>query len=344
MFFTLIIPAYNPQWIIRLFESIIRQQEPDLLVIVCDDRKDEELKDITELYEMRLHIKYCHTKNHTIHQPGNTRMDAMEYVPDDTKYVFFADDDDFFDDGALPKIKQAIIDNNYPPFIMTDIYSTVLNDDATNPWDITQFHNVKKLDLSVFLHGNFYSWKYLKDNNITFKENISSTEDGYFNNMVVNQLLVDDIPVSKLDFPFYHWVARNSSISNSNRDTAGEEYIETYMDGFLTAAIEPPVIFYKRYPEQRKEFFGQCASSLLCAYFYYQYSLYNRHDKSLEVNLKRIREACDYICEVFQANKQEVIEVIYSDYEKYNKQRDTVQLMGYSFIEEQSFKDFINSL
>lgn len=196
----------------------------------------------------------------------------------------------------------------------------------------------------MFLHGNFYSYKYLKDNNIQFKENISSTEDGYFNNMVVNQLLVDNIPVRKLDFPFYHWVARSTSISNSNRDTVGEEYIETYMDGFLTAAIEPPVLFYRKYPDQRKEFFSQCASSLLCAYFYYQYSIYNHHEKSLEINLKRISEACYKIMEIFQTDKQEIIDVVYSDCERFNKQRSTVQMMGYCYIETQSFNDFINSL
>jgi len=193
MFFTLIIPAYNPGQIIKLFNSIIAQHEPDLLVIVCDDRPDDGIRDVTELYDRLLNIKYCHTKDREMHSPGNTRLDALQYVPDDTVYLLFADDDDYFNPDMLPKIKNKLIQEKMPPMVFTDVYAVTLRHGVQDIYNLNNYERKLLLSKGVFLHGVFYRWDFIKSNGCTFKENISSHEDGYFNAMCISSLICNNM-------------------------------------------------------------------------------------------------------------------------------------------------------
>jgi len=291
MFFTLIIPAYNPGQIIKLFNSIIAQHEPDLLVIVCDDRPDDGIKDVTELYDRLLNIKYCHTKDREMHSPGNTRLDALQYVPDDTVYLLFADDDDYFNPDMLPKIKNKLIQEKLPFVAMTNFWATKLKYNSTDIYNTNNYYRIYQPDNGVFLHGNFYRWDFVKENGCTFKENISSHEDGYFNSMCLGELICRDTTITVLDnCYFYNWFRHPTSITELVMNTDNANYIETYLDGYLQCVTEPMAIRFKQHRTHKQQLYDECAKSLLLAYFYIQFSESEGHKDLVEHNKKLYKE------------------------------------------------------
>lgn len=179
MFFTLIIPAFNADQICKLLYSIICQDEKDLEIIICDDSESNFIYKIYEIYEKNvpnINIKYFKTERHKYKCPGNTRYDAMKHISKDTKYILFADDDDFIEPNQLPKIKEFIIQNNYPEMIFSRIYE-VNDTKCENIQDIyndEQYPKNKILDSFVWLHGNLYRYDFIFKNKINFKEDLHS--------------------------------------------------------------------------------------------------------------------------------------------------------------------------
>ena len=88
-FFTLIIPTFNADQIGKLLYSVVRQNEPDLQVIICDDSESDGVYRIYNKYSAYLNLVYFKTDKHKTNCPGNTRYDGMKHIPEDTKYVLF---------------------------------------------------------------------------------------------------------------------------------------------------------------------------------------------------------------------------------------------------------------
>lgn len=344
MFFTLIIPAFNADQVGKLLYSVIRQNEPDLQVVICDDSDSDGVYRVCNKYNAYLNIVYHKTSKHKTKCPGNTRYDGMKYVSKDTKYILFADDDDFFEANALPKIKRFIIDNDYPEVIFSSIYEVVDTkcNDMCKLYDADQYPKKQVLNSFVWLHGNFYRYDFIAEHNITFKEDLVSHEDAYFNCTVLAHLHGSNIQYTRYDDVFYNWVRRDKSLSNIPIDN--HTYIEQYLCDYIYSSTEPMFDAETIYPENYLYYRGQCMGTLVFSYFYYQFFIWSEGENIVKENIGYIRDLVYKIIDVFGITKDSIINLVYSCPESYNEMKIDTFNMGYKFVETTSFRDFILKL
>lgn len=344
MFFTLIIPAFNADQIGKLLYSIVRQNESDLQVIICDDSESDGVYKVYNKYNVYLNLVYCKTDKHKTKCPGNTRYDGMKHISKDTKYVLFADDDDFFEADALPKIKRFIIDNNYPEVVFSNIYET-RDTKCNNMCDLYckgQYPKVQTLSSLAWLHGNLYRYDFLYDNRIEFKEDLISHEDVYFNCSILAHLTGHGITYATFDKPFYNWVRRDKSLSNI--PVEGHTYIEKYLYQYIYSSTEPMFDGVKIYPDSYLYYRGQCMGTLVFSYFYYQFFIWSEGENILKENIGYIRDLVYRMMNVFNITKEDIINLVYTCPESYNDMKVDTLNMGYKFVETTSFRDFILKL
>lgn len=347
MFFTLIIPAFNADQIEKLLYSIICQDEEDLEVIICDDSDYNLIYNIYEIYQNNIpniNIRYFKTEKHKYKCPGNTRYDAMKHISKDAKYILFADDDDFLEPNQLHKIKEFIIQNNYPEMVFSKIYEVHDTNckDINNIYENGQYPKNKILDSFVWLHGNLYRYDFIFKNGINFKENLRSHEDAYFNCSVLAALHGNNIEYCVYDDIFYNWVRRDKSLSNIPIDN--HMYIEKYLHEYIYSSTEPMFNAVKIYKDNDLYFRGQCMGTLVFSYFYYQSFIWSEGLNIIQENLEYIRELLYKIMETFSVTKNDIINLVYSCPESYNDMKVNTLNMGYRFVETTSFRDFILKL
>lgn len=331
-FFSVIIPAYNcSKTLSRLLDSIVKQKQSDLEVIICDDNSSEKLEEVFSKYEKDLEIIYCQTKT-SFHCPGNTRSEGLKYASGE--WITFIDNDDMFEDDVFDKIKEYINKTNEQYIVCSNF----------REWNIDNnilIQEFKNSDTDTWLHGKWFNKKNFIDAfNIDFKKDLFSHEDVYFNSLCLGHLIGNNRDYNYLDLFTYKWIYNPSSLS---RKFFNEKhyYIEVYLRDYIIATSEPFFKMIKLYPKQKEFYKNQILMGLLHSYFYFESFKYRLGNEILSENLMYLHDLKLKINIELNMSDIDIINYIYQSPVKYNNIKLKSMKGSCQFIESESFKDFI---
>lgn len=203
MYFSIIIPTYNPKkYLPKLLSSIARNKCVDNIeVIISDDCSDEPFDDILSSFTT-LHIEKISNDIHTGF-PKDGRQHGAEVATGE--WLCFADQDDYFVDNAFDKIKQFISENNVSNYLTgnfivhntdTDEYVLV---DSTKAWT----------------HGKFYEKVFWDKYNLKY-DDVKYCEDTNLSTKVGCILITENVIPKEYNEPIYIWEKRSDSLSSNN--------------------------------------------------------------------------------------------------------------------------------
>lgn len=327
--FSLIIPCYNPEkTIFRLFDSLTKQGVPknDLEIIIPDDKSDSlDYREKLKTYDFNLVFTETNVE---IHCPGNTRQAGLDLARGE--WVFFADQDDFFEDNALLNVKSYI--KSHPNKKMY-VISTIMRSYSPEYNECYLDH----VHMAAWLHGKWYSMDNLiKPYNIHFCKDLFSHEDVYFNDCCLAVLFRSENDWEYLDIPTYRWCDNPESITRAKRDDRG--YLYENFNDYLVAAAGP-------YWEDSKDvnnltFRNQVIMTLLHAYFYYECASYLYGSKDYADVLEQIRDFLMRMINELSMTPEFIVDFVYADAYKYDKVLNDCRI-DLGFIPKTSFRDFV---
>lgn len=331
-FFSLIIPCHNSHYIGKLFDSLTRQgiNKEDLEIIVVDDNSDDKSYiDIIKSYD----FNYIFTQTDTdIHCPGNTRQKGMKYVTGE--WLFFADHDDYFEDGVLAYIKDYI--NNTTDHLIYEIISgiTYMCDDGEILW--------RNECSNSWLHGKWYSVDNLINKyGICFKKDLTTNEDCYFNCQVFNTLIELDKDFDYLGVYTYNWIAYPDSLCHrSNPEIENDRgYMFNDFDNFIFAVTEP---YWENAVNTKDDrFIRPIISGLLFFYFYYEVADYYRDINDYFDIYLQIQFFIERVVNEIGLSRCDIVNYVYQDPAFYEETLSaSFTLLGH-FIPRISFQDFV---
>ena len=330
--FSLIIPCHNPEKTIgRLFDSLTRQSisKDELEIIVVDDNSDSlEYRNMLQAYGFNLIFAETDTD---FHCPGNTREAGMKYV--NGEWLFFCDQDDFFENNALFKVREYIKSQGDKTMY---VISTIMR--SYNPdYDECYLTHVHK---AAWLHGKWYSMDNLiKPYDIHFCKDLYSHEDVYFNDLVLSKLFKIGVDWEYLDIPTYRWCDNPESITR--RKTNDRGYLYENFNDYLIAAAQP-------YWEDAKNvenigYRNQVIMTLLHAYFYYECASYLYGAKDYADVLKHINIFLHRMISELSMTPEYIVDFVYADAYKYDTVLNDCRI-DVGFIPKTSFRDFVFKL
>lgn len=329
--FSLIIPCHNPEkTIFKLFDSLTRQCVPkkELEIIVVDDNSTStdywtQLKALYGLWNL-VFVK-TDTK---VHCPGNTRREGMKYVRGE--WLFFCDQDDYFEDNALAKVKEYIETRDKKMYVISTIMRTC--DPVTDECKEVLAHK------QAWLHGKWYSMKNLIiPYNVNFKKDLVTHEDIYFNSCVLNVLFYLETDWEYFDIYTYRWVDNPDSLTRRTRDDRGYLY-ENFQD-YIDSASEP-------YIENAKEigepiFINQLIMTALHCYFYYEAASYYEGATKYADIIEMIRRYVWRLHDELNYSPEFIVDYVYASASRYDAVRRDCMIASGLFIPKTSFRDFI---
>lgn len=202
-----VIPLYNSREFLPFaLDSLVAQTKKMFVVTLSIDGDNEDYSDIVEEYERRgLHIRVIRGENGG---PGPARQRGVD-CDKMCDYVMFMDADDCLMPNAIDTLyseaKRNRVDVLASDFICEQKNkSNILMDVMDSP--------------ITWCHGKIYSTKYLRDNDIRFRDDLRYNEDSYFNLVAVNCAERK----SKIQEVTYLWRYNDKSITREG----------TYMDFF----------------------------------------------------------------------------------------------------------------
>ena len=328
--FSLIIPCHNPEkTIFRLFDSLTRQHIPsdDLEIIVVDDNSDnlEYREQIKQHYSFNLRFVETSTD---IHCPSNTRRKGMEFVTGD--WVFFCDQDDYFEDNALAEVKKYILDSDHKIYVISTIMKAY--NEQTDKCHTEFAHK------QAWIHGKWYSMKNLIiPYGINFKEDLVTHEDIYFNSFVLAILYQLDCDWDYFDLFTYRWVDNPESITRKPTNDRG--YLFENFNDYLVAAGEPFWAVAKA--TGHPIFINQIMMTLLHAYFYYEAVSYYCGATDYVDIVEDIHNYIRRIVDELNFTLDDIVNFLYVDPYKYEAVKDDCACYSGQFIPKTSCRDFI---
>ena len=259
MFFSVIIPTYNPrQFLPTLLDSISHNEcIDDIEIIISDDVSSESFDDILESY-VHLNIKKISNEQH-MGFPRNGRQHGADIAIG--KWICFSDQDDYFLDGAFDKVKKFIFDHNcknyiISNFIMEDVITHSQKiEDATKGWT----------------HGKFYEKTFWDNYHIGY-DDVQYCEDINLSTKISCLLNAEKIVCSKIEEPLYVWCRRKDSLSDV------EYFVNSFPD-YIKATlgvIMPYLENYKDNKEVYENFQILFFQTFLHMYFYLQSPFFSK--------------------------------------------------------------------
>lgn len=331
--FSLIIPCHNPEKTIgRLFDSLTRQSVPkdELEIIVVDDNSDSlEYRNMLQAYGFNLIFAETNTN---IHCPGNTRREGMKYVSGE--WVFFCDQDDYFENNALFKVREYIKSQGDKTMYVISTIMRCYNPDA----DVCYHDHIHK---EAWLHGKWYSMNNLiKPFNINFKEDLKTHEDIYFNTLVLSYLFRIGHDWDYLDICTYRWCDNPESLTR--KPTTDRGYLFENFNDYFVAASEP-------FWEDAKDVNNMAARNqvimaLLHAYFYYECVSYLYGNGEYADIIVIIQNYLHRMVNELNMDEKFIIDFVYANAYKYYRVYEDCASINVGFIPKTSFRDFVFKL
>jgi len=332
-FLSVIISCHNSEpYIRKVLNSLVVQDFPDLEIIISEDASTDHYLDIVKTYEQILNIKIFPTDEHKYHCPGNTRHDGWRHATGE--WITFMDHDDTFNPNAFNLVKKFILENNNDP----DIVMVRTPIDRAD----TDGNSIKQLSATTWLHGKFYRADFIKENDINFKVDLFGNEDLYFNNLMMGHITGKNKKILDISMPMYKWYANPESLSNKREiECEGLGYTEKYFGDYIISNSIPHIICYEKYPEYRAHFELELLQTLILSYFYYERAYYIYPDKDLLIPMeKEIRQIIAKVRTTLDITLDDIINWCYTDVDRYNSFRLTIQDLSGPFIETHSTLDF----
>ena len=340
MLLSIIVPCYNCEKTIgRLLQSILDNNldKENYQVIICDDKSTDNFLDVVKTFEDKMNIVYC-TTIRSVHCPGNTRQAALPYI--EGEWFCFIDNDDMFEPEAFKNVFDYIEKNNVEYTLCTEFreffddtqkYGREIRGDETDTW----------------LHGKFFNTqKTLKEFNCYFKADLMSHEDVFFNSCNLAHLISMDKDYVYYPIFTYKWVYNPNSLSRSYFSKK-DFYIDTYLGDFMMGACYPFFDMYLNDKREDKKAFAlnQIMMTLLHGYFYYQSSLWRLgSNDTLVESYNAVKDLKRKIVKELKMTDFDIINYIYKNPDRYNSVKRGSQQGCCSFVEVQSFRDFILNL
>ncbi len=221
---SIIMPMYNAsEYILNCIDSIKSQTEKDFELIIVNDGSTDNSVEIVEMHCSEFDLKLIHQANSGASAARNVGLKLAR-----GEFICFVDSDDVLTPTALSdlylRIKESdsdlvigrrgwIIDDVYEPNLELD--SKVFSHEITN----CNVYEYPVLLNVIAVHSKLYRTQFLIDNELTFKEGISS-EDFIFSYQVA--LLTDKISTFIKNEVYYY--RRRSGVSKSITQERLSEY------------------------------------------------------------------------------------------------------------------------
>jgi len=250
---SVIIPCYNTEkYLKKCLDSIINQSYKNIEVILIDDGSTDNTGEICDEYsKVDNRIKVFHIKNCGVSHARNLGIKKARGY-----YVTFIDSDDYIDETMYEEMI-ATTSNNKPDIISSGIHYETENgiifcSTSNNGKKIYEF-NKKEAFYNIFnryLGANVWNKLFKKsliiDNNLFFSENIYSGEDLLFVCQTVNLSNL----ISHLNKDFYHYIKRDTSVTNGKFNKKLLTIIDAYKE--IDKIVESSFFESKLYVEKGK--------------------------------------------------------------------------------------------
>lgn len=333
MFFTVVIPTYNPKdFLEQILSSIARNDcKDDIEVIISDDRSDEpfddELKRIKSEY--KLNIRKITNRTH-FGAPMMGRQNGANKAKG--KWICFADQDDFWLDGAFDLVKEHIETNNIHNYCRTDFWQVNMDGTVT---DI--------IDALNWTHGKFYENEFWKKYHVRYHK-IKYCEDICLS-VLIECLLVNNALESAY-FPCftYAWKQREDSLSKAN-GFSDLSYFYLSFNDYIKGSFGTYVTMFEKvkHDESVADFYkGNIYSVLLHLYYYFQGML----SQSGKIDSEYYSLAGYYFkrfIKILGLNESEFYDLIIKEFELFRDTRN-VCFSQIPFVEHETFREFINKI
>lgn len=119
MTFSIIIPVYNVEkYLNECVDSVLNQKNVDYEIILVDDGSTDNSGQICDEYlKKHSNISVVHKVNGGLSDARNAGIESAE-----GDYILFVDSDDKIEENSLSKIKEVIINQEFPDIVMLEVY------------------------------------------------------------------------------------------------------------------------------------------------------------------------------------------------------------------------------
>lgn len=333
-FFSIIVPCYNSRKTLgNLLESIVEQNmNDDIEVILSDDHSIESYQDIVDEYKEVLSIKQVQTDYNFA--PGNTRQKGISVV--EGEWIAFADHDDTYIAGTLPKIKQAILDAN-------ELYYAIANFEEFDP---ETGKSIRVMEESRnWNHAKFYNKNNFWDPfGIHFQKDLLTHEDICISSQVncAIQIANGNRPLL-IPIVCYRWNNRPTTISRVHYDD--KSFIEVFFEDYLKSTVEVYLDWYLKGYIDTNFALSNAYEVLGYAYFYIQGFKFKDPTNYLHNNEELARRLLVKIKNIFGVTNENIYNYFAAESAiKYIIIRQSAYNgVGY-FIEQESLLEWLNFL
>ena len=325
MFFSVVIPTYNPRpFLPRLLESITHNECLDQIeVIVSDDLSTESFDDIIRQYP-QLSIRTIYNEKH-MGFPRNGRQHGADVAMGE--WICFSDQDDYFLDNAFDKVKTFIEANSVHNYLLTNFIMEISatgvrhQEDAGKGWT----------------HGKFYERSFWKKYNICYDE-VDYCEDINLSTKVSCILTAEHLTYTIMEEPIYVWCRREDSLSDI------PYFVQSFPD-YIKATLNVIMDFLEKYKDDKEvcnTYQVLFLQTFLHMYFYLQSQFFfNKKETVLSIIIvlqpiyERFKKMFNYTNEMLINSFSTDLLGLYND----TRTGDFAQI---PFMEQISFKDWLS--
>lgn len=330
---SIIIPVYNGEkYIANALASLVCQKDWLKEVIVVDNDSTDSTLKVAHRFDAMLPMRYTNVPENLDRGPGNARQAGVDIAQGE--WIGFIDVDDFLPFYALRVVDTAINEINEKGISPDYLVGNFIEYDYTRD----KFVSEHKRD-NTWVHGKWYRKEFLEKASISFKENLYTHEDVYFNSCVLDELNGTKTEFFFIDTPIYYWNHRNSDSMTSQ-----DRYVETNFADYACAVGEPHFHALEKFPERRDFFTTIIADHFLQIYFYYQAFLYTYKETANPNSINIVKDYYTKMCETTGLTKDALINYYNSNPAKFIAQKQATMNAFGPFVEVQSVETFINSI
>ena len=332
MFFTVIIPSYNPRkYVSTILDSIQKSycSRGDIEIIFSDDCSEEQFDDLFKNYPL-LDIKVIRNDKH-YGFPRVGKQNGLNVAQG--QWICFCDQDDEFLPNAFDEVKNLIEEQDIHEYLVTNFYCEqdgVLHEmNETLNWQ----------------HGKFYENKFLKKHDIKYSD-ITFNEDTNFSGLVTCKIHELQHKVNFFNRLTYIWHLSDNSLSHKD---GYKSYFFSSMPDLINGSLGIYFDLYKKCNienQEYKEFLERTIDEAFFGFYCYIQGMLNPKYKCPDIPNSYYKLLAEY----FKAYKNyrnistdDYLNYVYNTYmlefrDIRNKCCDQIPM-----IEYQSYKDWINT-
>lgn len=325
MFFSIIIPTYNPKDYLPVLLTSIQRNNciNDIEIIISDDCSDENFDDVLTSFS-KLNIYKIQNEKHE----GFPRLGRQNGVQKATgQWICFADQDDYYVDNGFDKIKNYIIDNNISNYLASDF---IKHQEGTDEYIIMS-------GTHGWTHGKFYEKTFLDKYNLSY-DDIQYCEDVNLSTKIGCVLIEENIPSNICHEPIYIWNQRGDSLSQR------ADYFANSMPDYITGTIGVIIDHINKF-----KYNNDIADKLITKFFQTLFHIYFYSQSNVlypdKRNALRIATTLLPICERFTSitniTAKDIVDKTYTEYQDIFAEARNNDYVQIPFIEHITFENWI---